>query len=89
MLGTIGLGGCGGIRGAGEKKREREEGVRRIWCQTERGLGGSKGDTEGPRVSLPNHCVALRGKGQGGGGWEDEGGSYKEEGEVEEEEERR
>lgn len=102
MLGTIGVGGCGGFRGVGgggvrqwqvkkkkKKKREREEGVKRISVPDRTGPRGSKGDTEGPLVSLPNHCVALRGEGQGGGGWGGRGESYKEEGEVEEEEERR
>lgn len=63
--------------------------MKRISVPDRTGPRGSKGDTEGPRVSLPNHCVALRGEGQGGGGWGVRGESYKEEGEVEEEEERR
>lgn len=49
MLGTIGV----GIGGAGFGCKEG--------AGFKRGLGGSKGDTEGPCVSLPNHCVALRG----------------------------
>lgn len=40
--------------------RGRGLGVRR-GAGFKRGLCGSKGDTEGPRVSLPNHCVALQG----------------------------
>lgn len=60
-----------------------------------KGPRGSKGDTEGPRVTLPNHSVALQPETRavlyfcGGGEEEVLGGSDKEEGEVEGEEERR
>ena len=76
-----------------------ECGIRKIWLR--KGPGGSKGNTEGPCVSLPNHCVALWGQRTRGrflkGGGRSVGGvnqnirrrSYEEEGEVEEEEERR
>ena len=54
-----------------------ECGIRKIWLR--KGPGGSKGDTEGPCVSLPNHCVALwgqrtRGRFLKGGGEEGRGG---------------
>lgn len=65
-----------------------------IWCNANRRVpGGSKGDTEGACVSLPNHCVALWGRADtrrfGAGKPEHIERSYNEEGEVEEEEERR
>lgn len=69
-------------------------GDKKFGATLQKGPGGSKGDTEGPCVSLPNHCVALWGqrtRGDLGGSGEPEHRrrSYEEEGEVEEEEERR
>lgn len=65
-------------------------GDKKFGCDAnKRGPGGSKGDTEGPCVSLPNHCVALWGTSGHGGDLREtktDVRSYKEEGEVEEEE---
>lgn len=61
MLGTqvCGLGSGGQWWINGDKK---------FGCDAnKRGPGGSKGDTEGPCVSLPNHCVALWGTSGHGG----------------------
>lgn len=46
-------------------------GDKKFGATLQEGPGGSKGDTEGPCVSLPNHCVALWGqrtRGDLGGG---------------------
>lgn len=82
---VTGFGGKGGFR-----CREKRFGVR-----LQKGPGGSKGDTEGPRISLSNHCVALQVTDKRGELWEGEKSespehrrrAYEEEGEVEEEEE--
>lgn len=60
MLGTPVCDWDWGGRGAVVGKCGGEGG---IWCNANRRVpGGSKGDTEGACVSLPNHCVALWGQ---------------------------